>query len=787
MLQPDIWIPPKDDVYTRFNMSNQQVATSVTNFTVCSRYFTTALTTLQILLSYATAEDFSNAIMMYVIDGSHFFRYNNKPQPVIQNLKLPTYLRQWRHLCHVFSGDTYTVYVDGVAMVSGPIEVENRVIPLNGTFVIGQEQDGISRRFQHEQIFKGYATQINFWSYGLSKTDIEIAASCKENIKGNIFSSDRDNFDLINVNFTLWPLQNVCLQNEDFLVIPEGRTFAESMIMCNLIGSVLYAPPNKHISERVNKTLWEENICATVHLWVGITDEEEEGVWRRLSDKKIVTDVFWALGQPDNTTFENCVLVDGKDSLWNDYSCKTYKACALCQDQATSPLFLRGICKERLTEIMFEVLGYYLSKPFFHGFYGLMIIQPKDKRWLLINTVENESLAYLNVASDTVYPLGRHKWTLLYPICEQEVGNIIELSLSICQSHQYMCDNGECIDLAARCDAKSDCNDETDEDNCSLLQVPAGYRSFKPPKNVVDPSKPLQPNLIFNFLRFLKIEDVEETINLEFIVNIEWRDSRLTYTNLREDIHANKLSRIEAESIWKPKLKFPNVKDGKLEKLEEFFYVQKNNDSLTSDFSAVNMDVTYMGASAVIIQREHYSGSFVCDFNVFYYPFDVQQCSVLVQLSSVSEELVTFTTEKTTVQFDKSSKFGTYIIQDFVTLKQKSKSAESLFKVRLGVSLTTLLVLYTFFNQTSSSLPQTAYVKMIDVWFFFCTLLLFVIIMVHVIVEGLETEAVVRIGPLRRKQGIRISAEILLRVVRQVLVPFVVFVFNCIYWAKLLT
>nr|XP_053643778.1 gamma-aminobutyric acid receptor subunit beta-like [Cherax quadricarinatus] len=370
-----------------------------------------------------------------------------------------------------------------------------------------------------------------------------------------------------------------------------------------------------------------------------------------------------------------------------------------------------------------------------------------------------------------------------------------------------MCDNGECIDLAARCDAKSDCNDETDEDNCSLLQVPAGYRSFKPPKNVGDPSKPLQPNLIFNFLRFLKIEDVEETINLEFIVNIEWRDSRLTYTNLREDIHANKLSKIETESIWKPKLKFPNVKDGKLQKLEEIFYIQKNNDSLTSNFNAVNMDVTYMGASAVIIQREHYSGSFVCDFNVFYYPFDVQQCSVLVQLSSVNEELVTFTTEKTTVHFDKSSKFGTYIIQDFVTLKQKSKSPESLFKigytlqrqstlivlniylpsiilmvigyltlfvhvqkldVRLGVSLTTLLVLYTFFNQTSSSLPQTAYVKMIDVWFFFCTLLLFVIIMVHVIVEGLETEAVVRIGPLRRKQGIRISAEILLRVVRQV-------------------
>ncbi|XP_069184717.1 uncharacterized protein [Procambarus clarkii] len=106
--------------------------------------------------------------------------------------------------------------------------------------------------------------------------------------------------------------------------------------------------------------------------------------------------------------------------------------------------------------------------------------------------------------------------------------------------------------------------------------------------------------------------------------------------------------------------------------------------------------------------------------------------------------------------------------------------------VRLGVSLTTLLVLYTFFNQTSSSLPQTAYVKMIDVWFIFCTLLLFMIIMVHVIVECLEKDAIIRIGPLYQKQK-HISAESLLKVVRRVLVPSLVFVFTCVYWAKLLT
>lgn len=54
------------------------------------------------------------------------------------------------------------------------------------------------------------------------------------------------------------------------------------------------------------------------------------------------------------------------------------------------------------------------------------------------------------------------------------------------------------------------------------------------------------------------------------------------------------------------------------------------------------------------------------------------------------------------------------------------------------MSVTTLLVLYTLFSQTSDSLPPTAYIKMIDVWFFACILLLFAVIVTHVYVEHLE-------------------------------------------------
>lgn len=63
-LQPDLWQPLRSDVYVRFNMSLQRVAASLTDMTLCQRVQLTELTTLNVLLSYATADDFDNALMM---------------------------------------------------------------------------------------------------------------------------------------------------------------------------------------------------------------------------------------------------------------------------------------------------------------------------------------------------------------------------------------------------------------------------------------------------------------------------------------------------------------------------------------------------------------------------------------------------------------------------------------------------------------------------------------------------------------------------------------------------
>ena len=62
-LQSDIWSAPRDDVYLRGNLSNQDVARTATDMTICLRVYHTQLTALQTLVSYASSDDNNDAIL----------------------------------------------------------------------------------------------------------------------------------------------------------------------------------------------------------------------------------------------------------------------------------------------------------------------------------------------------------------------------------------------------------------------------------------------------------------------------------------------------------------------------------------------------------------------------------------------------------------------------------------------------------------------------------------------------------------------------------------------------
>ena len=57
------------------------------------------------------------------------------------------------------------------------------------------------------------------------------------------------------------------------------------------------------------------------------------------------------------------------------------------------------------------------------------------------------------------------------------------------------------------------------------------------------------------------------------------------------------------------------------------------------------------------------------------------------------------------------------------------------FEAIVTVNLTSLLVLTTLFISVSSSLPQTAYVKMVDVWLIFAQVLPWIEVLLHTLID----------------------------------------------------
>ena len=84
-------------------------------------------------------------------------------------------------------------------------------------------------------------------------------------------------------------------------------------------------------------------------------------------------------------------------------------------------------------------------------------------------------------------------------------------------------------------------------------------------------------------------------------------------------------------------------------------------------FIYVFLDPVYSGENTELIQEQHNSGSFVCTFDVFYYPFDEQWCTLHIEIADVSKELVAFTYLKSDAVYKKDKNLAAFTISNLTT------------------------------------------------------------------------------------------------------------------------
>ena len=166
------------------------------------------------------------------------------------------------------------------------------------------------------------------------------------------------------------------------------------------------------------------------------------------------------------------------------------------------------------------------------------------------------------------YPFGTKTWELAGEVCNLLPGTLVNLTLSVCRNDQFTCSDGTCIPLISRCDLRIDCSDQSDEAQCSVVQLPQGYRNTIPPPPTKDGS-PLQVLIYINIIAFPSIVTQDLTFVTTMSLSLRWKDVRLSYLNLKDDRTLNLLFGEAVASIWTPRVFFSNAQGNVFTNLDQ--------------------------------------------------------------------------------------------------------------------------------------------------------------------------------------------------------------------------
>ena len=248
------------------------------------------------------------------------------------------------------------------------------------------------------------------------------------------------------------------------------------------------------------------------------------------------------------------------------------------------------------------------------------------------------------------------------------------------------------------------------------------------------------------------IDEIESAVEFQFILYLTWFESRLNFLNLRESGRSN-LETQEMESLWVPEIVFYNTKE-RLESLVD----EKTSMSVErlGNFTVAKNKLVFKGSENPLTLSRFYKTNFICDFDMAWYPFDTQKCSMNFVVDEGSQRFVDLSvlnleysgpldltqyfikkktfTEKTEANGMKIVFVDIYLGRRLLSIiltvfaptvilnivgHSSNYFKEFFFEAVISLNVTVMLVLTTMFISVSENLPKTAYIKMIDIWLLF--------------------------------------------------------------------
>ncbi|XP_066985092.1 uncharacterized protein [Macrobrachium rosenbergii] len=599
-------------------------------------------------------------------------------------------------------------------------------------------------------------------------------STCSIDLQGNYISWS-EGWVLRNVSRLELPLADLCkdVKIRSHFWFP-NLYFDTAQYLCEALGADLPVVDSlkevRAISEEANNTYPDSDVCSFEY-WTSFSDSLEEGVWR-YGNGQIPKNPIWLAQEPNGLKYENCAVLTIHGMA--DIDCKVDRKCVACTFKEQQRFSLLGSCESEVRNVYFVAYQKLLGELYFMG-YGSYYIRKEGEQWVWVDDVKNETIARMETAKPN-YPMGRRVWHLQRPVCDQEPNQKRTLLLTPCEENEYTCDDGSCVAHHKRCDLKYDCRDNSDEADCMLIDHPEGYQKHLPPRSNLGEDLSLLVVLSMR-VSTMAVKTMEMAVDVTFELMLTWKDNRLQYLNLKVNDTLNVLALEAMKTLWTPDVTFVNAIGNHHTYVDEYtsMMINRSSEFKTRDETAPAEVEVFPGKFNALSIKRKYGITFDCSFNLLLYPFDNQECSMHLRITSAPKSFLMFdSVESLAINLGESLSAEYYIGGLKVGYEATGEYSEALIKIpltrlagyailniyiptlvllmisymslfvrtdmfdtRMMAALTVQLVIATLFSQVSSSLPKTSYFKMVDVWFMFCIAITFIVILFHGIIDNI--------------------------------------------------
>ncbi|KAK3891537.1 hypothetical protein Pcinc_004581 [Petrolisthes cinctipes] len=458
----------------------------------------------------------------------------------------------WWRFCYLHSFETkqHTIYWND-KVFSGTSEGPEMVRG-GGLLVIGQDQDRMGGGYTFSQSLNAVVADLRLYNRTLTNSEALDFVSCKETHLDPqplvSFSDFKNNWKIEgSVNIEDLNLADICQKESSFLIMfPEAWSFSQAVAMCNNVGGSLPVPISARENEQILSFLNPYiPYCSDAHgysIALGMLKEyETHSHYHYKSGENITYSNFLYRRDEDS----NCVAIavtEDDYGYWY-YSKCDLELCTICNFTSVTHLKVRGLCDESLFDTTYLVLGESGEKPVFRGFSNSQL-QWTGTTWTLTYLPENNVKATMTTKFEDEYPVGLRQWITEGDRCSLQQGSSQFLD------GQYTCDDGTCISIDHRCDLLAHCPDLSDEINCNTVKLSETYIWELPPP--LPDGSPTPVSVFVNITSVRDVSLIDLSISFDMILVFTWRDPRLTFQHLRDNMDQNPVR--EGVGVWHPEV-----------------------------------------------------------------------------------------------------------------------------------------------------------------------------------------------------------------------------------------